>query len=68
MKRPNDMRRGNDLLYKPRPEADEFDHYHGPFGGDVWQSIKGIQVDNRDQLGGQQVQKVKGGKHGPSRP
>lgn len=57
-KRPNDMRRGNDLLYKPRGEFDEFDHYLGPFGGDVRSSVRGPRGGtNRDELGEFQVQK-----------
>lgn len=52
MKRPNDMRRGNDLLFKPRGECDEFDAYQGPFGSDVRQSISGPMPDNRDNPGG----------------
>ena len=67
MKRPNDMKRGNDPLYKQRGEADEFDHYLGPFGGDVRQSIQGATVNNRDELDGFQVQKKGRGMAGPKR-
>ena len=53
--RPHDLRRGNDLLYKPRGEADRFDHYLGPMGGDVRMSIEGPSVNNLDDAGGDQV-------------
>ena len=67
-KRQNDRRRGNDLLYQPRGEADEFDHYLGPFGGDMRQSIAGPSGKNRDQAGGDQVYNKKGtGPYGPPR-
>ena len=68
MKRPNDLRRGNDLLYKDRGHADEFDHYHGPMGGDVRMSIRSQGSANHDHIEGFQVQKVKSGFHGPRRP
>lgn len=67
-KRPNDMRRGNDLLNKPRGEADEFDLYHGPMGGDVRSSIRSQAQVNRDDIEGFQVQKVGRGSHGHKRP
>ena len=66
-KRPNDMRRGNELLNKPRGEADEFDHYLGPMGGDVRQSIRSGAQQNRDDIEGFQVQKVGRGIHGHKR-
>lgn len=66
-KRPNDMRRGNDILFKHRGEADEFDHYLGPFGGDVRQSIQGETVNNRDSHDGQSMQKKGRGMAGPKR-
>jgi hypothetical protein len=68
MKRDSIIRRGNDLLYKPRGEADEFGYYHGPFGGDMRSSILGPSVNNRDEIGGQQAQKVGRGIHGRTRP
>lgn len=68
MKRPNDLKRGNDLLFAQRGNADEFDHYHGPFGGDVRQSIRSQGGATHDEIEGFQVQKVKSGLHGPRRP
>lgn len=68
MKRPNDMARGNDLLFKQRGEADEFDYYEGPMGGDVRMSIRSGGQANHDEIEGFQVQKVKAGYHGPRRP
>ena len=67
MKRPNDKTRGNDLLFAPRGEADEFDAYVGPFGGDVRQSIRSRAEENRDDIEGFQVQKVGRGPHGHRR-
>jgi hypothetical protein len=67
-KRAHDLRRGNDLLFQPRGEADEFDHALTPFGGDVRQSIQGPSGKNRDQAGGDQVYNKKGtGPYGPPR-
>ena len=59
-KRPHDLRRGNELLFKPRGEADEFDHYVGPFGGDMRSSIAGPSGRNLDEAGGDQVYNKKG--------
>lgn len=50
--RPTDRRRGNDLLYKARPDADAFDYYTGPFGSDMRSSIQGPHPENRDDPGG----------------
>lgn len=66
--RPNDMKRGNDLLYKDRGNADEFDYYEGPMGGDVRSSIRSQAQVNRDDIEGFQVQKVGRGSHGHKRP
>ena len=66
-KRPTDMRRGNDILNKPRGEADEFDYYKGPFGSDMRSSIAGPHPDNQDDPGGDgpvQVRPVKGSGRG----
>ena len=68
MKRPHDIRRGNELLYADRGHADEFDHYEGPMGGDMRQSIRSGGQTNHDEIEGFQVQKVKAGSHGPRRP
>ena len=68
MKRPNDMKRGNELLYAQRGNADEFDYYEGPMGGDVRMSIRSGGQTNHDEIEGFQVQKVKAGHHGPRRP
>lgn len=57
--------RGNDILFTPQENADRFDHYHGPLGGDIRQSIRGATVNNRDEQGGQSVQKLGRGLHGP---
>jgi len=65
MSKMNYRGRGNDVLNTPHHDVDTFDHYQGPLGGDIRQSIKGATVNNRDELGGQQVQKVKRGVHGP---
>lgn len=45
-------KRGNDLLYQPQGNRDTFQHYHGPLGADVRQSIKGPHPENRDDPGG----------------
>lgn len=67
-KRSNDLRRGNDLLFKSRGEADQFDHYLGPFGGDMRQSIAGPSGRNLDDAGGDQVYNKKGkGMYGETR-
>ena len=67
-KRAHDLRRGNDLLFKPRGEADEFDHYMGPFGLDMRQSIAGPSGRNLDEAGGDQVYNKKGrGMYGTTR-
>ena len=68
MKRPNDMKRGNDLLNAPRGNADEFDYYEGPMGGDVRMSIRSGRQTNHDHIEGFQVQKIGSGAHGPKRP
>ncbi len=65
--RKNDLRRGNDLLFVPRENADEFDAYVGPFGGDMRQSIRSNREENRDDVEWMQIQKVGRGKHGHRR-
>lgn len=50
MKNPD--KRGNDIIGAPQGNCDYFEHYHGPCGGDVRQSIRGPRVDNRDEPGG----------------
>ena len=66
-KRPEGMERGNDILFKKRGNADEFDHYEGPMGGDMRMSIKSHGAMTRDRIEGFQVQKVSG-YHGPKPP
>ncbi len=61
----NSHKRGNEILFTPQGNRDTFDLYHGPMGGDVRMSIRGASVNNRDELGGQQVQKVGRGPKGP---
>jgi len=65
--RPHDLRRGNDLLFKPRGEADAFDHYLGPFGSDMRMSIEGSTVNNRDTHGDTSKQKLGHGPQGAKR-
>ena len=44
--------RGNDILFQGGHDVDEFDHYYGPCGSDIRQSIAGPYVVNRDNPGG----------------
>jgi hypothetical protein len=67
-KRPHDLKRGNALLNATRGEADEFDHYLGPMGGDVRMSLEGPSGRNLDDAGGDQVYNKKGkGMYGKTR-
>lgn len=55
MRHPN--KRGNDILFTQQGHVDRFDHYCGPLGGDIRQSIQGREVENRDDPGGDAVQR-----------